>query len=177
MVNRSSNIGEGVFKTATDATVAADRALAGQLPLATLAQTRLGQERSRWADLHATSAEDAGGVDHRTVEGGGNVAGKAPARKLNRISTHNFITDPGALPAQNTILMVADKEGVVILEQGPGKLKVIAGLGNAVLIGIALQVAGAIFIADNTAQRVIRDKEVNNVTAQLGQLVALGADN
>jgi hypothetical protein len=105
------------------------------------------------------------------------VAGKAPARKLNRISTHNFITDTGALSAQNTKLMVADKEGVVILEQGPGKLKVIAGLGNAVLIGIALQVAGAIFIANDAAQRVIRDKEVYNVTAQLGQLVALGADD
>jgi hypothetical protein len=64
--------------------------------------------------------------------------------------------------------MVADKEGVVILEQGPGKLKVIAGLRDPVLIGIALQIARAIFIANDAAQRMIRDKEVNNVTAQLG---------
>ena len=45
------------------------------------------------------------------------------------------------------------------------------------MVGIALEVTGAILVTDDAAQRVVRDEEVNGVTAQPGEHVALRVDD
>ena len=105
------------LQAAADAAVAADRALGGELRLAPLADARLGQQGRRRADLDAAPAEDARGVDHEAVEGGGDVAGEAPARIVDGVHADDLVADAHALAAEDAVLVVAHEEGVVVLEQ------------------------------------------------------------
>ena len=72
------------------------------------------------------------------------MAVEAPARILDGIRAHDLIADAHTLTTEDTILVVAHKEGIVVLVERAGDLGVEAGLVDAKFIGILLQIAGAV---------------------------------
>ncbi len=140
---------EEKLHAAAHAAVAAESTLARELPIPPFTQARLGHERGCWADLNAAAAENAGRIDHDAVKGGGDMAVKAPPGIFDRVHADDFVADAHALAAENTVLMVAHEERIVILVESPGHLEVEARRADAEFVGIFLQIAGAVFVARN----------------------------
>ena len=97
---------EGELDATADPTVAAGGALAGQLPFAALSQARFGQQRCGWADLHATSTENARGVSQRPIEWRGYVTDETAVGVIDSIGANQFVANPGAFPTQDTVLVI-----------------------------------------------------------------------
>jgi hypothetical protein len=128
-----------IVDAATHAAVAADGLLVLEFPFAALLEARDRQQRGGRANLHAASAEHAVRVGHRHVEGRGDMAAKAPIDDLDGMRADDLVAYPHALGAQDAVLVIADEEGVVGLIQRARELEIVAGLGDAVVVGVFLQ--------------------------------------
>jgi len=164
-----------VLDRAAHAAVAADRALAVELPLAALLEPRDGEQRGRRADLDAAAAEHTARVDHRAVEGRGDVATKAAVDNLDRVRADHFVADARALAAQDAVLVVADEERVVVLIQRARDVLLESGFGQAIVVRVLLQRAGTGLVAGDAIERVIGDEQIERVATERGQLLALRA--
>ena len=101
------------------------------------------------------------------------MAVEAAAGIVDGVGADDLVADAHALAAEDAVLVVAHEEGVVVLVERAGHLEVEAGLGDVELVGVFLQVAGAVLVAGDAGERMLGDEEIDDVAAHGGQLLAL----
>jgi len=130
------------------------------LPRSSLANTHLGPQRARRADLHATSTEFARAVFHRRIHAEADPGVETAVDNVDRFDTVDVGASPHAAPAQDAFVAVYLDEGIGIID---GQLAVCAlhvtPARDAILVGQVLQLAISRRLASHTVQRVVGDQQ------------------
>jgi hypothetical protein len=104
------------------------------------------------------------------------MASKSASSKIDRMSTHNLVTNAHAASAQNAVLMIADKERIIILIKRLGYFELMAGFTDTKFIGVLLKKTHATLITGYTIQWVFGNEKVYDLPAGLLQFCVLGFD-
>ena len=151
-----------ILDLAANTAVSANCLYPVKLPFAAFLQPGDRHERCSRTNLYAVAAKNTGGVLERIIKRGSDLALESTFDEIDGTGADDFIANPHAAPAQDAVLVIADKEGVVVLVERFGNLKFMAGFIYAEFIGIFLQLACTAFIAGEAVQRVLRDKQVDD---------------
>ena len=162
------------IERATDRAETADGAHRLHIPRM-LAVLAVG-ERADGADLDAHAAVRAVGVVERVTEGGDDRALETPVRHRDRRCADHFLAGADALRALDAAVVLVVDQVREMLDLAHHLRAMEGVLRHAVLIGRVLQLAFAGGVAGRAIQRVIDEKEFQQVLTRLVRYLVVRGD-
>lgn len=80
---------------------------------------------------------------------------KAAAGEVDGVAPNDLIAERTHLPHRMQYWWCAHEEGVVVLVERAAHFEVVARLGDTELVGVFLEIAGAVLVAGDAGERVL----------------------
>ena len=97
--------------------------------------------------------------------------------EIDSLNELDFIADSNTPPAEDTLVIVSDEEGVGLVQGISVFLTLKSGSRHAQFIGISLQLAGAAFFAGHTIKGVVGEEEFYYLPPGLDYSLRIGSDH